>query len=133
MGFFRFIDKLSWPISILATLFNILMIVLSFVFPKWSVLFGLSYLAVGFIVFLYMVLYMRMDYLRFIWGMISGGWKFGWTIGAIIVFIPGVHFLGAIVGALMCSFFAFEFCILFVSVLPITQVFYKEVILNDVE
>lgn len=126
MAFFDFIDKWCWPVSILATIFNIAFIVLISMNGHWPVWVLLIYVAVGIVVFLYMILYMRLDFFGFIWGMICGGWKIGWTLGKIIFFIPGMNIIGSLVLAVWILILAIELCIVFITVLPVTLVIYKE-------
>lgn len=132
MVFFSFIDKLCWPVSVLVTIFNVLCVVAVFLLPDLSALAFFAFVFVGFFTFIYMILYMRLTYFKFIWAMISGGWKLGWNIGCAIFFIPGVHIIGALLGAMLITTFALEFCVLFLAIFPITQVIYKELICNEV-
>ncbi len=127
MAFLNFIDSLSWPISIIASLINIAGIVLMLVNTDMTEICLMAMLITIVISGIYMLIFLRLDLFKYIWAMISGGWKAGWTIGIAVFLIPGVNFIAAIFLALLLTGFALEFAILSLILLPIAPTIYKNV------
>ena len=127
MKFLKFIDSLSWPVSIIASLINIAGIVLMLVNTDMTETCLGAMLITIVISGIYMLIFLRLDLFKYIWAMISGGWKAGWAFGIAVFLIPGVNFIAAIFMALLLTGFALEFAILSLILLPIAPTIYKNV------
>lgn len=128
MKFLKFIDSLSWPVSIIASLINIAGIVLMLINTDMTETCLGAMLITIVISGIYMLIYLRLDLFKYIWALISGGWKAGWAIGIAVFLIPGVNFIAAIFLALLFTGFAIEFAILSLILLPIAPTIYKNVL-----